>query len=132
MQPWKSEFQHVGISVADLDRSVRWYTTLFGFTETKRFRKDELEITGAVLQLGAMTLEVLAPFTPVAPALPPPSLVEQLRKVGTNHIAVTVSDLVLCRERIAAAGCRMIGPVVDGRFFFCSDPDGVVLEIRKG
>ncbi len=125
-----SEFQHAGISVADLERSIAWYVGHFGFRVTKRFRKDELEIDGAVLELGGSTLEVLAPFSPLPPAESATSLVEQLRRTGMNHIALSVDDLSACRERLENAGAAMVGPVVDGRFFFCADPDGIVLEIR--
>src|SRR5512139_342050 len=130
MQSQNSEIQHIGISVADLDRSVAWYTSHLGFAETKRFRKDDLEISGAVLQLGVMSLEVLAPFAP-APAAPPAlTLVEQLRRIGMNHIAIGVEDLPACHERLRASGAFLMTPVVDGRFFFCTDPDGTVLEVR--
>ena len=131
MRSQNSEIRHIGISVADLDRSVAWYTSHFGFSETKRFRKEDLEITGAVLQLGGMALEVLAPFAP-SPALPPPrTLVEQLRRTGANHIAIEVDDLLDCHERLRASGTAMLTPIIDGRYFFCSDPDGTVLEIRS-
>ena len=131
MNPWKCNLQHIGISVVDLEQSIQWYAAFFGFIETKRFRKDALEISGAVLQLGNMSLEILAPFTPIHPPSPPHSLVEQLRKIGTNHIAIGVSDLSSCFDKLTDAGCSMMTPIIDGRFFFCSDPDGTVLEIRK-
>lgn len=131
MKPLKSEIQHIGISVRDLDRSVAWYSGFFGFVETKRFKKDELEISGAILQLGNMTLEVLAPFKPVSPSPPPASLVEQLRKTGVNHIALSVSDITSCFEKLSASGSAMMTPLIEGRFFFCADPDGTALEIRK-
>jgi lactoylglutathione lyase len=126
-----NQVQHIGISVVDLDRSVRWYTDFFGFTETKRFRKDDFEIEGAALQLGAMSLEILAPFHPEISAMPPASLVSHLRKVGTNHIAIGVSDISGCYERMSASGCSLMTGLIDGRFFFCADPDGTVLEVRK-
>lgn len=126
-----NQLQHIGISVVDLDRSVRWYTDFFGFTETKRFKKDEFEIAGAVLQLGAMSLEILAPFSPEIPAAGPASLVGHLRKTGVNHIAIGVSDITGCYERMSRAGCPLITGLMDGRFFFCADPDGAVLEVRK-
>ena len=131
MPSWTSEFQHAGISVGDLDRAVAWYIGVFGFVEVKRFRKEELQVAGAVLQLGALSLEVLAPFAPVRPSPFPSSLVSHLRVLGANHLAFGVSDLAPCRERLEASGAAMLSPVIDGRFFFCADPDGTVLEIRK-
>ena len=131
MPPWTSEFQHTGISVADLDRAITWYRDMFGFVETKRFRKEELEISGVVLQLGASTLEVLAPFSPGPPPPPAATLIEQLRRTGVNHIAISVSDLPACHARPRESGASLLSPVVDGRFFFCTDLDGTVLEVRS-
>lgn len=131
MNAANNQLQHVGISVADLDRSVRWYSDFFGFTETKRFRKDEFEVTAAVLQLGPVTLEILSPFRPEIPAPRPGSLVSHLRKIGANHLAIGVSDVTGCYERMSKAGCSLITELIDGRFFFCADPDGTVLEIRR-
>jgi catechol 2,3-dioxygenase-like lactoylglutathione lyase family enzyme len=125
-----AEIQHIGISVADLDRSVAWYRSHFGFSEAKRFRKEAFEISGAVLQLGGMILEVLAPFVPAPPAPQAGSLVEQLRRTGVNHIAINVADLPACREQRRASRASLLTEIIDGRFFFCIDPDGTVLEVR--
>ena len=123
---------HVGISVADLERSVAWYAKNFGFTEVKRFVKNEREIRAAVMQLGDATLEIIAPFRP-EPAPPrATSLTEQLRRTGVNHIAIRVDDPAACYNRLADAGCAMLSPLIEGRFFFCADPDGTVLEIKNG
>jgi len=123
---------HVGISVADLDRAVSWYNRFFGFIEVKRFAKDEREFRAAVLKLGETTLEIIAPFRP-EPAQPlAATLTEQLRRTGVNHIAIKVDDPSACHRQLSDAGCAMLTPLIEGRFFFCADPDGTVLEIKNG
>ena len=44
----ENRIEHVGLTVSDLDRAVDWYRTNFGFEETRRFDKPELEIKGAI------------------------------------------------------------------------------------
>lgn len=122
--------QHVGISVSDLDRSVAWYVSHFGFEETKRFEKPELEIKGAALALGDCGLEILAPYAPVSATKTDDTLVHALRATGANHMALAVDDVAACYRKFVAEGVEMISELLDGRFFFCRDPDGTVLEIK--
>jgi catechol 2,3-dioxygenase-like lactoylglutathione lyase family enzyme len=129
--PSPAVIQHVGICVADLDRAVAWYARHFGFRETRRFLREELQIAGAVLETGGAALEVLAPWSPEPPPPPAGTLVVQLRRTGVNHLALAVEDLTKCHRGLEASGARLLTPIRDGRFFFCADPDGTVLEVRS-
>lgn len=123
---------HVGVCVTDLDRAARWYADMFGFAETKRFRKEVFEIEGVVMELGGMTIEILAPFSPDVVPPPPLSPAAQFRKLGVNHIAITVPDLADCYKKLAVSGGgTLISPVIENRFFFCADPDGTVWEVKQ-
>ena len=126
-----AHLQHIGISVSDLNRSVAWYGAYFDARETKRFEKEELEIVGAVLELESGTIEVLAPYTPHPAHGGEKSLVEVLRPMGANHIAIGVSDLCALYDRMTAAGETVVTETIDGRFFFCKDPDGTLLEVKQ-
>ena len=124
-----NQILHIGISVAGLDRTVAWYGNWFGFRETKRFEKAELEIRGAVIELGGLAIEVLAPFTPVLRAADT-GLVPALRRCGVNHIAFGVDDAAATYTRFHSSGVTMVSELIGGRMFFCTDPDGTLLEIR--
>lgn len=122
---------HVGISVSDLDRSVAWYGKYFGFVETKRFDKPALEITGAVLCLGDGFLEILAPYAAQPSNNTGTNLLEHLRNCGSNHFALSVDALVETYEKMKAGDVHIVSDIA-GSFFFCTDPDGTLLEIKQG
>lgn len=121
---------HIGISVADLDRTVAWYGRMFGFKEEKRFEKAELEITGAVISLDGQTIEVLAPCAPQSPLCERSGVPQALRTTGTNHIAIGVDDVAAFHQKCRSEGVVMVGELIGGKMFFCTDPDGTLLEIR--
>jgi len=126
-----AQFIHAGISAVDLDRAVRWYAAYFGFIESKRFEKPALEIKAAVLTLGEMTLEILAPYNPVPASVGENSLVENLRSCGSNHLAFSVSDVNGLFSRMKDDGVTLVSDLIDGRLFFCKDSDGTLLEIKQ-
>jgi len=132
MSETKGSITHIGISVTDLDTSLRWYGEHFGFAETRRFEKPEFEIKGAVISDGKVSIEVLMPSVPWKRKVVPASLAEALRQCGTNHLALEVNDVTVCYERLRSAGAPLITEIIGGRFFFCMDPDGTLLEVRQG
>ena len=128
-----SEFkiEHFGISVTDIDRAVKWYNENFGFEETKRFDKPDFEIKGAVMQLGDCILEILQPYTPNPLSPGGNSLITVLRDLGANHIAFSIDDITSVYSRLKENNVEFVTELLDGRFFFCKDPDGTLIEIRQ-
>ncbi|MFH0925779.1 MAG: VOC family protein [bacterium] len=125
------EFVHFGISVTNLARSVQWYCKNLGFTEVKRFEKPELQIKGAILALGNGTLEILEPARPAKPDKIKGTLQIHLQRIGANHLAIGVDDLSTYYERLKQKNVKFVSEIVDNRFFFCKDPDEMLLEIRQ-
>ena len=125
-------FIHAGISVADRERAIAWYEKYFGCSVVKRFEKPDLEIRGAVLQLGTATLELLEVRRPHHTLRSNGSLVEELRNIGVNHLAIGVADCTAWFERLRKEGAELITPLLGGTMFFCKDPDGTLLEIKQG
>jgi catechol 2,3-dioxygenase-like lactoylglutathione lyase family enzyme len=116
--------------VSDLDRSVRFYTEVLGFT-----LDDRVEGRNAFLHSGAL---VLALFVPVAEgnlAL----AAEYLNRYGgargeVYHIGLKVNREVLDAqaERIQSSGLEMKGPVdysSGRRSYFFEDPDQHFIEL---
>lgn len=127
-----AEIHHAGISVSELGRAVAWYTAHFGFKEEKRFEKAELEIRGALLRLGDGALEILEPYAPSVPPAPSEAgAAGALRRIGANHLSIAVDDPAECMARMMAEGCGVVSGLIDGRFFFCKDPDGTLIEVRR-
>lgn len=114
------QLHHTGILVSDLERSIGFYTQLFGFRVTERGEFGGrplafLVITGGMIELvqdtgGSRTEGVV------------------------NHIALLVDDVPAELERLRAARVRLLdeAPVpiyTGGRIAFCEGPDGELIEL---
>ncbi|MDP6345687.1 MAG: VOC family protein [Alphaproteobacteria bacterium] len=138
-----SGLRHVGIAVGDMDRSLRFYRDVFGFEVTW----DRIE-QGAALdtQLGQPDTRVrtvklrngrenpLVELLEFSRPAPEPAAESNLTRIGLTHLALTVDDVEAVFDRIVEAGCRAVAPPepsADGqaKLFFCTDPDGVYLEV---
>lgn len=91
---------HHGLTVADLDASVAFFTDVLGFTEERRghlsgpFAADvvgvpDADIHTAVLVLDGVRLELLAYAAPVHPA----GVADGPEVPGSMHLAFGVDDL---------------------------------------
>ena len=130
---------HVGIAVADLDRSVGFYTQVLGMrlTEIFRYGADEVGhgvavLAGAFVRGDKDTIHHrLSIFTLRNPAEKVPGA----QTLGLHHIAFefdTREDLLLLYKRfkddeIPIVNARVGGPGNHTRFYGL-DPDGNILE----
>jgi catechol 2,3-dioxygenase-like lactoylglutathione lyase family enzyme len=132
----KAVFLHAGLTVADLDVSANWYSSVFELKEVKRFEKEELDIKGAVLSNDNLTVELLQPGN-IRPAgyIPehmPDTLAEALQQRGNNHFALTVLDLQSFTERLLSLSVPMYTELKENGIVFCVDPDGSLIEVKQG
>jgi methylmalonyl-CoA/ethylmalonyl-CoA epimerase len=127
----KTEVVHFGISVANLDESVSWYKDTFGAREIKRTYKQDFGLTIALLELGDSQLELLRPDSPEETAKIEGTLKELLQRVGETHIALSVSDVRGVYEKLKSTGTELVTGLVEERLFFCRDPNGVLIEVKK-
>jgi glyoxylase I family protein len=142
-----SRIHHVGITCADVERSLRFYRDLLGMPvidDTRLTRPevaallgtDELDLRLVNLDTGdGRILELLQYATPHG------SRIEYTnRDSGTGHVALTVNDLDAVMAGIEAAGGSVISrhPVTAGdtegifahaRLVYVRDPDGMILEL---
>jgi catechol 2,3-dioxygenase-like lactoylglutathione lyase family enzyme len=137
---------HVGVTVRDMDASLRFYRDLLGLTVLDRgvaegaWISDIVGVDGAVIETadldagGGQIIELLAYRVgeePVAVAANAP---------GGMHVAVTVASVAETLERIAAAGGSLLsrrpvtltspGSAWDGlTVAYTRDPDGAIVEL---
>jgi|HubBroStandDraft_1064217.scaffolds.fasta_scaffold225739_2 catechol 2,3-dioxygenase-like lactoylglutathione lyase family enzyme len=135
-------FNHVGISVANLERSIGFYRDLLGMQviqevpfEGERY-ESILGLKGAkgriaILRIGNLELEFFEFERPVGrPAEPNRPVCD----AGIAHFAVQVEDLTGLYARLKAAGVVFHCPPID---FGCAiatylrDPDGNVIEMLQ-
>lgn len=122
------EPHHVGINVADLDRSLAFYEAL-GFRRTS-LRQTRPDLAIAFLALGPLSVELFA-YTPAPPAAEParPCL-------GFRHLALRTDDIERDAEEFKGLGLvpedAEIEELPNGmRLLFFPDPDGVELELLQ-
>jgi catechol 2,3-dioxygenase-like lactoylglutathione lyase family enzyme len=144
---------HINMVVSDLERSVRFYTGLLGFNESKRAHLEGewiesivglkgvvADVAFIVAPAGEPRIELLCYKTPKGEAVPANSLANT---IGIRHIAFRVDDIYAIVGKLQNAGVELLGePVVvpetvvthdAGHKTLCyfHDPDGVLLEITE-
>ena len=144
---------HINIVVSDLERSVRFYTELLGFKESKRAHLEGewiesiVGLKGVVADVvfilapsGEPRIELICYKTPKGESIPQNSFANT---VGIRHIALRVDDIHAAAEELRNGGVKMLGePVIvpeevvthdAGHKMLCyfHDPDGVLLEITE-
>jgi len=133
---------HIGIGVADLERSLRFYRDLLGFTF-----EHELEVEGepsdTLLRLRGVQLKAvyltrdgvrieLLRFA--RPAAPPPRA-RAMHEHGLTHLSFRVADLDATLAALRAAGERVLEETVirfpdfGAAACFIVDPDGQLIEL---
>lgn len=139
---------HVGVTVADLDRSLGFYRDLLGIGVRERVEDsgaDLAAVTGlpeahvriADLELGDGRVIELVEY--VAPEGRP--LHQRTCDPGSCHLAVEVGDVDAACRRLRAAGIEVrsdpvtladAGPHWTGvRIVYAVDPDGVTVELLQ-
>jgi lactoylglutathione lyase len=143
---------HFSFTVADLDRSVRWYTEIFGLELVHRQRQDNAytrKLVGfedAVLEIAQLRV----PDVPPRRSTHMLELVQYLRPlgatvdlptttVGVAHLALMVDDIHDRYERMRAQGAAFRNPPVriseganaGGFACYLHDPDGITLELLQ-
>jgi glyoxylase I family protein len=122
--------QHVGLVVADLGRSRRFYADALGLEEVPR--PPNFTFDGAWFRFGGTEIHLLSDAHATGGAGQPDPGVGAERGM-THHLAFEVDDLDGVRARLAEHGVGLEGgpmPRGDGyEQVFFRDPDGHVLEL---
>lgn len=125
------EFNHVTLSVSDMNKSVDFYKK-FGFSLEKEYETNDMKIVW--MKLNGIVLEMF--WYKNHNELPNHSktLNEDLMTVGNKHFGLGVKSIEyaikfikennLCNDEITITEGRM-----GKRYFFIKDPDGILFEI---
>ncbi len=146
----------IGMTVAQMDRSIDFYTTIFGFTkiadrqvtgveaidepslQTKQISETaKIQLRVVELQLGAETIELTEFLNEKGRPIP---LNSRSNDLWFQHIAIVVSDMHRAYQHVHQQAIVQISPqpqtvpdsnpVAGGiQAFYCRDPDGHNLEL---
>jgi glyoxylase I family protein len=138
-------FSHIGIGVSDLDRSIRFYSDVFGFVELYRLDFENNEVAATMEQEGAfrsamllrddVRIELLqwvdVPVTGTGERKP-------MTELGFTHLSFRVEEIDDLTEAVVAAGGAVHpqtltyvgaeGSPKTGLLYY-TDPDGTRIEV---
>jgi catechol 2,3-dioxygenase-like lactoylglutathione lyase family enzyme len=137
-------FSHLGICVADLDRSLRFYCEGLGFEEVAAhevgpefgglMELDDLRLSSRMIHSNGVTVELLGYGSPAVQGEP---VRRPMNQLGLTHLSFRVDDLEAVAARIGELGGQVVtstrttldlgGTALD--FVYCTDPDGVRIEL---
>ena len=136
--------EHVGLSVADLERSIAFYRDVLGFSVLRTLECPPAMRLGDVvglppctariahLTLGAAMLELFEYQEPLGTPMPTG---RTHADHGYNHIGLTSTDARADYARLRAQGIRFISEPVEFRpgvwIVYFYGPDGEVCELRE-
>lgn len=129
-------FEHVGMVVRDLDRTIGFYCDLLGLSLLLRKRSTDGRHEVAFLDAGNCQLEIFCPSDPVGPGThthgQPPVQAEM------RHMTFAFTDIDAVYNRLLKAGITGLEPPrqahnqeVFKRVAFVEDPDGIVVELAE-
>jgi len=144
---------HLNIVVADLPKSVAFYTELLGFRLTKeaRFEGEWIDrivglhgvkgrVAYVVAPAGEPRIELLCYDSPQGEA---PEANRQANTRGLRHLALRVADIHAMTAKLRAAGVEVFSDPVQvpqgiveheqgaKTLVYFLDPDGVILELAE-
>jgi len=132
-------FDHVGLSVADLNAMANWYSKAFGFNIVQPFEVPPIGLKGMfVIGDDGVAIELLQREGSSRPSTFA-SVPEMAGAQGFGHIAFRVDNVDSVHDHLVALGAISImsprpAPVADSRMAYVADPEGNLLELltRKG
>ena len=124
---------HTGISVSDMERSLKWYKEILGFAEV--LKDDYVPPLGAricfIRGCGGYEIELFQYDAPKP--IPEDRRVPNtdLQTIGTKHVAFQTDDMAAFKALCLAKDVDIAHEVtMDGEsVMFIRDPDGVLVEV---
>ncbi|MFF3378807.1 VOC family protein [Streptomyces sp. NPDC002680] len=132
-----SRFDHVGISVPELEAASAWYREALDLTEEHAFAIPGTDLRGVMLRHASGYRVELLHRPGAAPGLAADSPLEAAHTLGLGHLCLSVDtpdELDLAYARLVAKGAleRMTprpAPRPGARMAFVADPYGNLIEL---
>jgi glyoxylase I family protein len=125
-------FEHVGMTVSNMDRSVTFYCDLLGLTLHLRKKTDD-GADLAFLDAGGVMLEIIAPANGAKRAVDVPE-----DTAGLRHLTFLYESVDQTFARLEEAGVEIkerprfaYNPEVLQKVAFIRDPDGIIIELAE-
>jgi methylmalonyl-CoA/ethylmalonyl-CoA epimerase len=127
---------HVAIAVPDLDAAAAQYRELLGARVSPAVPQPAHGVTTVFIELPNTKIELLHPLGDESPIA---GFLERNPAGGLHHLCYEVADIVAARDRLVAAGARVLG---DGKpkigahdrpvlFLHPKDFSGTLIELEQ-
>jgi catechol 2,3-dioxygenase-like lactoylglutathione lyase family enzyme len=132
--PSNVRFDHVGISVPDLDAAIAWYSETFSLTAAPPFAISGTDLRGIMLaHHSGYRIELLHRASATAGLLPTSAL-DAAGTWGYGHMCLSVDDVDTEFDRLIEAGASVRmppspAPRAGARVCFVADPFGNLIEV---
>ena len=135
--PYRTVFNHVGLCVADRERSRRFYEGLLGFefwweleppddgTDQLLQLEQPVGLRATYLIRDGLVLELLD-YAKRDVHTGPERVMDQ---VGLTHLSLSVSDLAAVLIMVDGFGGSVVDATVTEQFAMIRDPDGQLIEL---
>jgi len=126
---------HIGLSVADLERSRRFYEDVLGFVYDRELRPPDgptgtllsleppVNVTAVYLTRGTFVLELMH-FDRPGNA---PERQRPFTEPGLTHLSVSIEDIDAAVALVPERGGQVVATVMGA--FMVRDPDGQLIEL---
>jgi glyoxylase I family protein len=129
------QFEHAGIAVSDLDRTLHFYVDLLGMRLIKR--KQNVRGPGEVAFVDCGRGEMLELMQPGEPMTGPVRKLPN-NEVGVRHLTFLFDNIDETYAKLMAAGVTSVEKPRDAfnteilaRVAFVLDPDGLIIELAQ-
>jgi catechol 2,3-dioxygenase-like lactoylglutathione lyase family enzyme len=142
-------FTHVGVTVIDHEESKRFYVEALGFEPTVSIDADEEGFPGLPTLLEVEGADVFAEFLTNGPqtielvsyrgggTLGEPER-REMNRLGLTHLCFLVQDVDAAAQKVEQFGGKILSHTrighdkpdgIDRDYLFCTDPNGVRIEL---
>jgi len=125
---------HVAIATADLAKSAAVYRDLLGAKVSEPQALPEHGVTVVFVELPNTKIELLQPLGDASPIA---AYLAKNPNGGLHHLCYEVADLAAARDKLAAAGARVLGEIKLGAhgkpvvFLHPKDFVGTLVELEQ-
>ena len=100
------KLNHVAIAVPDLDAATAIYRDTLGARVSEPVDMPEHGVTTVFVELPNTKIELLLPLGDASPIA---RFLEKNAAGGIHHVCYEVEDIIAARDRLTAAGARVLG-----------------------
>lgn len=119
-------FDHVAITVKDLDQTIDWYVKNLGFSVKSSVENKERGTRMAFLEVNGLAMLEFFGFIDPTKAVEGPTL--RAEETGIRHISFFVDDMEKTCQRLKDVGAEFTAFTPKRSVF--KDPNGIFVELR--